>query len=467
MERKNLLLDRKWFLTSSDDDISVHYDLSQEIGAGGYGRVLLGTHKASGEVRAVKIIQKVKIKDCQTFQTEIEIMKQLDHPHIVRIIETYESDKICCLVMEYCEGGELFQMVCDNKTMSEVEASGYIRQLLSALAYCHSAKICHRDLKPENILLSFKSSSPDLKLADFGLAQMFTEEEVMHSFSGTPYYIAPEMLSGSYNHLVDCWSLGVIMYIMLSGVPPFNGTNNEEILLKVYAASYNFRPAPFTAVSDGAKDLIARLLMKDPELRISAQQALSHPWVRGIDSFVTAPLMDEVFEGIKQFVEGQALKKATLMYLASRLAERELQELKQIFQTMDTDGNGLISYSEFEHGLSSLEGNKANLRNVYNLIDSNFNGKIDYTEFLAACLYSQKYLNINLIKEAFTYFDVDKSGFISKEELQLALSGGQVVSPAVAIVVEEIMNKVDTNGDGKIDYIEYLVMMLEHHHSLL
>mmetsp|Transcript_28650 Transcript_28650/g.50961 ORF Transcript_28650/g.50961 Transcript_28650/m.50961 type:complete len:468 (-) Transcript_28650:1097-2500(-) len=467
MTGNSLLLDRKWFVTSSDDDITAHYDLSQEIGSGGYGRVLLGTHKSSGETRAVKIIQKSRVKDYLTFQTEIEIMKKLDHPHIVRIIETYETEKICCLVMEYCEGGELFQVVCDKKTLSESEAAGYMRQLLSALAYCHSSKVCHRDLKPENILLSFNSGSPDLKLADFGLAQSFTEEEVMHSFSGTPYYIAPEMLSGSYNHLVDCWSVGVILYIMLSGVPPFNGSNNEEILLKVYAASYNFRPFPFASVSDGAKDLIARLLMKDPELRISAQQALTHPWVRGIDSFITAPLMDEVFEGIKKFVEGQALKKATLMYLASRLAEREIIELKQIFLTMDTDGNGLISYSEFEYGLSSLEGNKSNIKKVYNLVDSNFNGKIDYTEFLAACLYSQKYLNINLIKEAFSYFDTDRSGYITRDELQQSLSGGQTISPAIALVVDEIIRTVDTNGDGKIDYMEYLVMMLEHHHSLL
>lgn len=467
MADSRLLLDRKWFVTSSDDDITDHYDLTQQIGEGGFGRVLLGTHRNSGEVRAVKIIQKSRVKEARTFKTEIDILKRLDHPQIIRIIETFETEKLCCLVMEYCEGGELLHVVEERRTLSESEAAGYMRQILSALAYCHSSMVCHRDLKPDNILLSFKSGSCDVKLADFGLSQTFTEDEVMHNFTGTPYYIAPEMLSGSYNQLVDCWSVGVILYIMLSGVPPFDGDNNEDILLKVYAASYNFRPFPFARVSEGAKDLIARLLMKEPSLRISAQQALTHPWVRGIESFVTQPLMDEVFEGIKLFVVGQALKRATMMYLASRLAEREIQELKQIFLAMDSDCNGLISYSEFEHGLSSLEGNKANLKQIYSLVDSNLNGKIDYTEFLAACLYSQKYLNISLIKEAFAYFDVDNSGFITKDELQLALSGGQGVGPAISAVCEDIIHSVDTNGDGKIDYMEFLVMMLEHNHSLL
>lgn len=464
--RNSLKLDRKWFLTSNDNDITEHYDLSQEIGAGGYGRVLLGTHRASGEVRAVKIVQKERVKDYQTFQTEIAILRTLDHPHIVRIIETYETSKLCCLVMEYCEGGELFTTIVAKKTLTEAEAAVYMRQLLSALAYCHSSKVCHRDLKPENVLLSFKSGSPDLKLCDFGLAETFSEEEVMHSFNGTPYYIAPEMLSGSYNHLVDCWSIGVILYIMLSGVPPFNGSNNEEILLKVYGASYNFRPPPFAQVSEGAKDLIARLLMKDATLRISAQQALAHPWVRGVESFITTPLMDEVFEGIKQFVQGQALKKAALMYVASRLAEREIQDLKQMFLGVDADGDGLISFSEFEICLSGLGSNSVDSRKMYNLIDSNLNGKIDYTEFLAACLYSQKYLNINLLKEAFSYFDSDHSGYITKDELQVALSGRQMTSPVIAQVCDEIMHSVDTNGDGKIDYMEFLVMMLEHHSIL-
>lgn len=456
-------LERKWFVTSSDDDINRHYELSEEIGSGGFARVLLGTHRLTGERRAIKLLQKKKVKDYETFKSEIEIMSRLDHPNIVRIIETFETEALCCLVMEYCEGGELFQVVCAKKTLNEAEAASYVRQMLSALAYCHESRICHKDLKAENCLLSYKSGGPDLKLADFGLAQSFTEEELMHDISGTPYYIAPETLNGSYNQLVDIWSLGVLLYIMLSGCPPFNGRNNEEILCKVYAANYNFRPTPFNQVTDNAKDLIARMLMKDPELRITAKQALLHPWLRNSYS-ITKPLQEEVFQGIKCFVNEQALKKATLMYIASRLAEREIQELKQIFVSLDDDRNGLISYSEFEVGLRRLTSSSedAKLQNVYQLLDSNLNGKIDYTEFLAACLYSQKYLNISLIKSAFSFFDQDNSGFITKEELATALRGNSMSGPALELVCEEIMALVDTNGDGRIDYMEFLMMMLEH-----
>lgn len=455
-------LERKWFVTSSEDDINSHYELSEEIGSGSYGRVLLGTHRMTGEARAIKLIQKQRIKNTGAFRTEIEILARLDHPNIVRIIETFETSTLCFLVMEYCEGGELFSVICAKKTLTEVEAAEYVRQLLSAIDYCHEARICHRDLKPENILLSYKKGSLDIKLADFGLAQVYSEEELMHNISGTPYYIAPEMLAGEYNHLVDMWSLGVILYIMLSGCPPFNGKNNEEILVRVYAANYNFRPNSFNMVTDTAKDLIARMLMKDPQLRITAKQALRHPWLSTAYT-VMKPLHEEVFEGIKRFVEEQALKKATLMYIATRLAEREIQELKQIFVSLDDDHNGLISYSEFEVGLRRLvtDNDDSRLKHIYQLIDSNLNGKIDYTEFLAACLYSQKYLNIAHIKSAFNFFDQDRSGYITRDELENVLRGTEG-GPAVALICEGIMQSVDTNGDGKIDYIEFLVMMLEH-----
>jgi calcium-dependent protein kinase len=469
MARASVLLDRKWFVTSREDDIRGHYDLSKEIGAGGFGRVLLGTHIESGEVRAIKLIQKDKLENDQTFKTEIEIMARLDHPNIVRIIETFETSSLCCLVMEYCEGGELFSLICEKRTLTEAEAAVYMRQILSALAYCHDAKICHRDLKPDNLLLTYKTGSFEIKLADFGLSQSFSEEDLMHSISGTPYYIAPEMLSGSYNHLVDMWSLGVILYIMLSGCTPFNGQSNEEILFRVYAANYNFFPTPFSQVSHSAKDLIARMIMKDPSLRITARQALSHPWIRGADTLMK-PLMDEVYQGIKSFINEQALKRATFMYLASRLAERELQDLKQVFVSLDDDQNGLLSYSEFEIGLRRLMTQSSDrdvkLRNLYNMIDSNLNGKIDYTEFLAACLHSQKYLNIGLIKSAFSFFDTDDSGFITKEELGRALNGNRVDGPQLDATCEEIIRLVDTNGDGMIDYMEFLMMMLEHHNIL-
>jgi calcium-dependent protein kinase len=371
--------------------------------------------------------------------------------------------------MEYCEGGELFSLICEKKTLTEAEAAAYMRQILSALAYCHEAKICHRDLKPDNFLLTYKSGSLDIKLADFGLSQSFSEEDLMHDISGTPYYIAPEMLSGSYNHMVDMWSLGVILYILLSGCPPFNGQSNEEILFRVYAASYNFSPTPFTQVSDSAKDLIARMIMKDPNLRITARQALNHSWIRGAATSMT-PLMDEVYQGIKSFINEQALKRATFMYLASRLAERELQELKQVFVSLDDDHNGLLSFSEFEIGLrrmmSAGSDSDVRLRNLYNMIDSNLNGKIDYTEFLAACLHSQKYLNLGLIKSAFSFFDTDNSGFITRDELATALKGNREDGPQLDATCDEIIRLVDTNRDGKIDYMEFLMMMLEHHNIL-
>mmetsp|Transcript_23609 Transcript_23609/g.23355 ORF Transcript_23609/g.23355 Transcript_23609/m.23355 type:complete len:282 (+) Transcript_23609:19-864(+) len=275
--RGSVTLKKQWFVGSKSSNIENSYRFEAELGSGAYGKVMKAVNLNSNQTVAIKMIQKIRVKDYKTFNKELAILSIMDHPNIVKVLETYETERICYLVMELCEGGELFDRIIQEKKLSEANAAFVMRKLFSALSYCHDQGICHRDLKPENLMFVTKSPDSDIKLIDFGLAKDITEHSVMHSLNGTPYYIAPEVLSGSYSHEIDCWSLGVIMYVMLSGTPPFNGKNNEEILMKVYNGSYSFRPRAFQMVSEMAKDLISRLLVKDPELRYTARDAFNHP----------------------------------------------------------------------------------------------------------------------------------------------------------------------------------------------
>lgn len=255
-------------------NITQDYILGDELGAGAFGKVVIARELKTNAVRAIKEIQKRRVRDSSAFRNEVEILRVLDHPNIVKIIDTYESPRQCYVVLEYCEGGTLFQRILESKRLSEHEAAAHMWQLFSAVCYCHNNNICHRDLKPENILMNSEDS---LKIIDFGLSQVLNAEELMSSLSGTPYYAAPEMLDQCYDRKVDCWSAGVIMYTMLSGKVPFEGGNTHEVLMNVQNSSFSFAHRAFKHISDSAKDLIAQLLVKDPQLRLSAAGALAHP----------------------------------------------------------------------------------------------------------------------------------------------------------------------------------------------
>jgi calcium-dependent protein kinase len=462
-----LLLKRQWFITSKTAEINQEYILADEIGSGGYGKVYKAQHKESGVTRAVKIIQKDKVKDYNTFITELNILKNLDHPNIVNIIETFETLTLCYVVLEYCQGGELFERLCKYKTFSEQHAAQIMKSLISAVMYCHNNGICHRDLKPENCLFLNQNDDSDLKIIDFGLSVVVTEEEILHDMYGTPYYIAPEMLSGSYTKVVDCWSLGVIMYMLLSGTPPFNGVNNNEILRNVHSGEYTFRRKGFKKVSNSAKDLITRLLTKDPAYRITAQQAFMHPWIKDSSNnsgvLLSNPvslLPQRILSSIDKFSKLGTFKRASFSYIASKLTDKDTEILRTVFKNLDINGDGVISVDEFTGLIQDKF--SIDIKEVQDLcesLDTNKNGYIDYTEFLAGCLIRRSFDPDHWLKSAFDYFDSDKDGNISLEDLKQAFTGGELNIPISKSRIEVILKKVDNNSDGKIDFTEFASLM--------
>ena len=230
------MISKSHFIGQHIADINNYYEFIKELGKGSYGQVLRCQNKETGYVFACKKMNKKKIKNKNQFQTELNLLKTTDHPNIIKLYEIYEDNKYIYLIMEECNGGEFFDSLAkrakEKNMYTEKECARIFRQILEAVNYLHAHGVCHRDLKPENILFSNVADDSSLKLIDFGLSKVLDGEKKMKKTVGTTFYMAPEVIKGSYNEKCDIWACGVILYIMLCGKPPFYSENEEELKKK-------------------------------------------------------------------------------------------------------------------------------------------------------------------------------------------------------------------------------------------
>lgn len=271
-------INKESLISVSPFPIHSRYIVRDKVGQGTWGSVHLATERSSGLDRAVKKIPKRFTAELALFRQEITFLKSMDHPNIIRLYETFEDYANIYMVMEYCRGGELFDHVAASKYFCEASAAKLMRQILSTLCYIHSKNIAHRDLKPENFLFLSKSDNTPMKLIDFGLAKRFSSRRNLKTRVGTLYYVSPQVLSGSYNEKCDIWSAGVILYLLLAGVPPFNGPDDASIVARVREGDLRFAEPIWKKLSPLSRELVERLLCKDPDKRLSANEALQHPW---------------------------------------------------------------------------------------------------------------------------------------------------------------------------------------------
>ncbi|KAL2920598.1 Calcium-dependent protein kinase 17, partial [Bienertia sinuspersici] len=271
---------------SEISDLKDRYVLGDELGWGQFGVIRACVDKLNGEVLACKSIAKDRLvtnDDVRSVKLEIEIMSKLSgHPNVVGLLAVYEEEAYVHLVMELCAGGELFHRLEKQGRYSESQAKVLFRHLMQVVLYCHDNGVVHRDLKPENILLATKSCSSPIKLADFGLATYIKPGQSLHGTVGSPFYIAPEVLSGGYTQAADVWSAGVILYILLSAMPPFWGKTKSKIFDAVRAADLHFPSEPWDRVSESAKELIKKMLCIDPLKRLTAEQVLADSWMEEV-----------------------------------------------------------------------------------------------------------------------------------------------------------------------------------------
>jgi serine/threonine protein kinase len=261
--------------------INEEYIIGKELGRGRFSVVHECVHKATGLHAAVKIINKSTVKPDEKalLRTEIAVLKLMDHPHIIKMLNLYESRDTIYIVMEMLKGGELFERIVGRPRFTEVEAAKLLRPLLESVAYMHDLGIVHRDIKPENILCGENLS--DLKIADFGLSKMILPKEKMTQPCGTLSYVAPEVLTNQgYGKEADLWSIGVIMFLLICGKLPFDGASADEIIQATVQGDLKVNPHVWGKLSEPAKHLLRSLLNKSATERLTAREALKHPFVQ-------------------------------------------------------------------------------------------------------------------------------------------------------------------------------------------
>ncbi|CAH1451515.1 unnamed protein product [Lactuca virosa] len=444
------------------EDVRATFTIGKELGRGQFGVTYLVTHKTTHQQFACKSIAMRKLinkDDIDDVRREVQIMHHLTgHRNIVELHGAYEDRHSVNLIMELCAGGELFDRIIAKGHYSERAAAGLCRQMVTVVHDCHTMGVFHRDLKPENFLFLSTDEDSPLKATDFGLSVFFKPGDVFRDLVGSAYYVAPEVLRRHYGAEADIWSAGVILYILLSGVPPFWGETEQSIFDAVLRGNLDFVSDPWPSISSSAKDLVKKMLKSDPKERLTAVEVLNHPWMREDGDASDKPIDIAVLTRMKQFRAMNKLKKVALKVIAENLSEEEIIGLKEMFKSMDTDNSGTITFEELKAGLPKLgtKLSESEVRQLMEAADVDGNGTIDYIEFISATMHLNRVEREDHLYKAFEYFDKDKSGYITVEELEHALKKYNMGDEKT---IKEIIAEVDTDNDGRINYDEFAAMM--------
>ena len=396
---------------------------------------------------------------------ELNVLKKMDHPNIIKIFEFYIGDNDYNLVTEYCNGGDLFDFI-QKSILSEKQVAYIMFQIFSALNYCHKMKIMHRDLKPENILISKNENNfVRIKLCDFGGSQIFKKGDLQNQFIGSTYYIAPEVILQKYNFKCDLWSCGVIMYILLTHKIPFFG-EDEEVYQKILSEKYNTEK--LSKFSANTNDLISKLLEKDVNKRINAEQALEHKY---FEEFKVKDLLNEIkdkkkiekfVENLKNYKRKSILQETILAYLIHNFPDLEdISDACKLFDKIDAKGNGQISLDDLYIGLSViLESDKLkdDIVEIFSNLDTNKNNYLGYEEFVRGAIDKNCLLDENVLKFAFKYFDKENNGVITIKEISCIFKD-HIKTNDITETLNKIIFEVDEEGNGKITYEKFCKLM--------
>ena len=444
------------------------------LGEGSFASVYRVQNRYTDAICAMKIINKnysCSASDEKEILNEINILRTMDHPGVLKIFEFYSNNQSYSIVTELCPGGELFQQIIDKGPFTEKYSAYVMYQIFSAVNYCHKMHIVHRDLKPENILIVSKDKDgfPTIKICDFGTSKIFEKGAVQRKLVGSSYYIAPEVLKKHYNEKCDIWSCGVIMYILLSARPPFGGQDDNDIMERVATGVYDLESPPFDKVSPSALDLIRKLLTMDVNQRITAEQALNHPWFKENKSqeYYTKikdnDTMKDLIENLKKYKRTSIIQETALAYLVHHFPQiKDVINSCKLFNQMDKSGDGKITKAELLKGLSERYKSKTleqDVEQIYKNLDMDNNGYIGYEEFVRAAVNKEYFVKDNVLRFAFRYFDKDDSGEITFDEIENLFTQSIPDKSKVHETLKNIIQEVDANGDGIISFNEFVDIM--------
>ncbi|KAL7133967.1 hypothetical protein ABFS83_12G174500 [Erythranthe nasuta] len=447
------------------ENIEEKYLIDRELGRGEFGVTYLCIERETRDHLACKSISKRKLRtavDIEDVRREVAIMKHLPkNSSIVTLKEACEDENAVHLVMELCEGGELFDRIVARGHYTERAAAAVMKTIMEVVQLCHKHGVIHRDLKPENFLFANKKENSPLKAIDFGLSIFFKPGEKFSEIVGSPYYMAPEVLKRNYGPEIDIWSAGVILYILLCGVPPFWAESEQGVAQAIIRGKIDFEREPWPSVSESAKNLVRQMLEPDPKLRLTAKQVLEHSWLQNAKNARNVPLGDVVKSRLKQFSLMNRFKRKALRVIADFLSNEEVEGIKEMFGKIDTDNDGVVSTDELKAGMQKFNPQMAEseVQMLIEAVDTNGKGTLDYDEFLAISLHLRRMANDEHLHKAFSYFDKDGNGYIEPDELRQTLMEDGVDD--CTDVANDIFQEVDTDkvGDGKISYDEFVAMM--------
>jgi len=452
--------------------ISEKYELGEQIGqAGQFGYALVAKDLVTNEKRAVKVVSKCRFKRTadrrahfESLRAEIAVLQGMHHHNIIKFYEVFEDRQNIKIVMELAAGGELFDRIQEKGNYSEKEASDILRQMFKGVKYLHEHKVAHCDLKPDNFVFKEKDSDV-IKIIDFGMAKFVKKRHHFHTLCGTPYYVAPEVINEEYAESCDIWSMGVVMFVMLFGYPPFYADQEEfgrgtdlEIFRQIQKGFNNVTKPGYGAhfpadspCSDSVKDLIHKCLNLDPVARITAAEALKHPWLTG-EKASSHPIAENVLANMCKFNGTCKFKDAVLDLMVNTLEQCEIKALRETFEEVDSNGDGEITAAELKEALATehLSVDTKSLESLLAMADVDGDGVLSWEELLHVAVQKRLVAKEERLFQLFTRLDLNHDGVIDASELKVVL-GDHSDEHA-----RELIEEVDTNGDGTIDYREFL-----------
>ena len=390
-------------------DIRKNYEFISMLGNGNFGKVrLYRDRKQKDLLFAIKTLKKETLTQSyfELIKNEVNILSNLDHPNIVKYFGVYEDDYYIHILMEYLKGYDLYKIIALKKYtgFDEKDICEIIYQLLQALSFIHNQNIIHRDIKPENILFASKKDYSTLKLIDFGLSAYMDKSK---SIVGTPYYMAPEMTEGHSYPQSDIWSLGVIVYLSLTGKYPFEAKENENLFQIIKKQEINLEPLNESDCSDEAKDFIIKCLTKDYHKRMTTSECLNHAWITKFCIKKNSNLINsDTVDTLLDFAKKNALQKEIYYFIAKISTEKDLEKLKNFFMQLDVDNSGTLTIDEIEKAFKEIDIGitEDELKQIWEGLDFHQDGQINYSEFLAAMVSSFNFQKEEKLWSVFNLF---------------------------------------------------------------
>ncbi|CAG9323184.1 CDPK1_35 [Blepharisma stoltei] len=389
--------------------------------------IYLTKEKNSQTYKIVKEYNKSSLDDANKIYEQLKVLKDLDHPNIVKIFGLVDAEGAFFIIQEYCTGGELFDKIIKQNAIGENLAARYMRDILSAINYCHSQGIAHRNLNPESLVLDNPDDNAILKISDFESFEKIVRTTRYQKRSiGNTYYMAPELFKGEYGKEIDIWSAGVILCTLISGNPPFHGKTRDEIFNSIQKG-LDLSSSDYVLASDEAKDLISKMLEKDPKMRITAEEALNHPWIenRANNKVPDNVIVSGTLDRLAKFTVKSKVEQSILNFISYQITSvKEEHELSELFRSIDENGDGRISKAELMKAYKKKKlGSKDEINSIMENCDKNNSGFIEYQEFVTGVSQWNKKIQARQLREVFGLCDGNGDGLLSLEELKGCIPG--------------------------------------------